>query len=75
MHETFKEQVIFNRIDIADIECVDNQAIYGTSPGLTSYISTFRPANYIPDHQEVTAKPQFVNSSKLVLKAVLYGSG
>ncbi|MBA7662247.1 hypothetical protein ES703_70275 [subsurface metagenome] len=72
MHEALKKQVIFDRVNITNIECIDNQTIYGATPCLTSYFSIFRPSNYIPNHQEVAAISELLNSIKLLLKTIPY---
>ncbi|MBA7661797.1 hypothetical protein ES703_69817 [subsurface metagenome] len=70
MHETFKEKVILNGVDITDIESIDDQAVYRTTPSLASYIACLRPLNYIPDYQEVTAETKLPDCRKLLLQAI-----
>jgi hypothetical protein len=69
MLQTIVEQ---SDVNITYLQCVDNKTIYGTTSRLAPYVSAFRPSNYIPNHQEVAAKPKPINSIKLVLNTIPY---
>ena len=62
VQETLEEQVVLQRIDIRDAQCVTNQAARrGTAAGPDRNILRARVVNKIPNDQEVAFVPHLLN--------------
>ena len=65
------QEVMLNRIDVADVQNVDHQTINGATSGLAPDTAFVSPTNNIPDHKKVTAKTELFYGTKLFFETLL----
>src|SRR5215469_1653856 len=72
VEKTFKNEMIFHRIDRRDPEAITNRAVSGAAPSLDHDVVFTAEVDDVPNNQKIAGKPELRDQGELFLDLMFY---
>ncbi len=72
VEKPFKDQPVFNRVNLSDTQAVKDNAGCSTTPDPEQYVVLSGKGNYIPDNQNVIGKLSLLDDFQFMVKPFFY---